>query len=80
MFPLYNIGKTYGDAPAVLNFIGGAPHGAAVYSGVITADGEYRFTSNIGLFGEAGYDLADGASNNFMQTNFRPQIRLSKQK
>jgi hypothetical protein len=31
---------------------------------------EYRFTPHIGLFGEAGYDLVNGASNNFIQTNF----------
>ena len=31
---------------------------------------EYRFTPHIGIFGEAGYDLVDGASNNFIQTNF----------
>jgi len=24
----------------------------------------------IGLFGEAGYDLVNGASNNFIQANF----------
>ena len=31
---------------------------------------EYRFTPHIGIFGEAGYDLVNGASNNFIQTNF----------
>ena len=31
---------------------------------------EYRFTPHIGLFGEAGYDLVNGASNNFIQANF----------
>ena len=31
---------------------------------------EYRFTPHIGIFGEAGYDLVDGVSNNFIQTNF----------
>jgi hypothetical protein len=31
---------------------------------------EYRFTPHIGLFGEAGYDLVNGARNNFIQTNF----------
>jgi hypothetical protein len=31
---------------------------------------EYRFTPHIALFGEAGYDLVDGASNDFIQTNF----------
>jgi hypothetical protein len=31
---------------------------------------EYRFTPHIGLFGEAGYDLVNGASNDFIQTNF----------
>jgi hypothetical protein len=31
---------------------------------------EYRFTPHIGLFGEAGYDLVNGASNNFVQANF----------
>src|SRR5271166_4696212 len=31
---------------------------------------EYRFTPNIGLFGEVGYDFPNGASNNFVQTNF----------
>ena len=31
---------------------------------------EYRFTPHIGLFGEAGYDIVNGASNNFVQINF----------
>jgi len=31
---------------------------------------EYRFTPNIGLFGEVGYDFPNGASNNFVQVNF----------
>jgi hypothetical protein len=31
---------------------------------------EYRFTPHIGIFGEAGYDLVNGASNDFIQTNF----------
>jgi hypothetical protein len=31
---------------------------------------EYRFTPHIGIFGEVGYDLVNGASNNFLQTNF----------
>ena len=31
---------------------------------------EYRFTPHIAIFGEAGYDLVDGASNDFIQTNF----------
>ncbi len=31
---------------------------------------EYRFTPHIGLFAEAGYDIVNGASNNFIQTNF----------
>jgi hypothetical protein len=31
---------------------------------------EYRITPHIGIFGEAGYDLVDGASNDFIQTNF----------
>jgi hypothetical protein len=30
---------------------------------------EYRFTPHIGLFGEAGYDIVNGASNNFVQIN-----------
>jgi hypothetical protein len=31
---------------------------------------EYRFTPHIGIFGEVGYDFPNGASNNFLQTNF----------
>jgi hypothetical protein len=31
---------------------------------------EYRFTPHIGIFGEVGYDFPNGASNNFVQTNF----------
>jgi hypothetical protein len=31
---------------------------------------EYRFTPHIGIFGEAGYDLVNGASNNFVAINF----------
>jgi hypothetical protein len=31
---------------------------------------EYRITPHIGIFGEAGYDLVNGASNDFIQTNF----------
>jgi hypothetical protein len=31
---------------------------------------EYRFTPHIGLFGEVGFDFPNGASNNFLQTNF----------
>jgi hypothetical protein len=31
---------------------------------------EYRFTPHIGIFGEVGYDIVNGASNNFLQTNF----------
>jgi hypothetical protein len=31
---------------------------------------EYRFTPHIGIFGEAGYVFPNGASNNFLQTNF----------
>ena len=31
---------------------------------------EYRFTPHIGIFGEAGYDIVNGASNNFVQINF----------
>ena len=34
---------------------------------------EYRFTPNIGLFGEAGYNFIDHngrGGNNFIQTNF----------
>jgi len=31
---------------------------------------EYRFTPHIGIFGEVGYDMVNGASNNFLQTNF----------
>ena len=31
---------------------------------------EYRFTPHIGIFGEVGYDFANGASNNFVQVNF----------
>ena len=31
---------------------------------------EYRFTPNIGIFGEVGYDFPSGSNNNFVQTNF----------
>jgi hypothetical protein len=31
---------------------------------------EYRFTPHIGIFGELGYVFPNGASNNFLQTNF----------
>ena len=31
---------------------------------------EYRFTPHIGIFGEAGYDLVDRSTNDFIQTNF----------
>jgi len=31
---------------------------------------EYRFTPNIGLFGEVGYDFPKGSSHNFVQCNF----------
>jgi len=31
---------------------------------------EYRFTPHIGLFGEVCFDFPNGASNNFLQTNF----------
>ena len=31
---------------------------------------EYRFTPNIGIFGELGYDFPNLANNNFIQTNF----------
>jgi hypothetical protein len=31
---------------------------------------EYRFTPHIGIFGELGVDFPNGASNNFLQTNF----------
>jgi hypothetical protein len=31
---------------------------------------EYRFTPNIGIFGEIGYDFPNLANNNFIQTNF----------
>ena len=31
---------------------------------------EYRFTPHIGIFGEIGYVFPNGASNNFIQTNF----------
>src|SRR6516165_10484603 len=31
---------------------------------------EYRFTPHIGLFTEAGLDVVDGSSNNFVQVNF----------
>jgi hypothetical protein len=31
---------------------------------------EYRFTPNIGLFGEAGYVFPNGSGNNFVQINF----------
>jgi len=31
---------------------------------------EYRFTPHIGIFGELGYAFPNGASNNFIQTNF----------
>jgi len=31
---------------------------------------EYRFTPHIGIFGESGYDIVNGSSNNFLQTNF----------
>ena len=30
---------------------------------------EYRFTPHIGLFGEAGYDFPNGASNKFVAIN-----------
>jgi hypothetical protein len=29
-----------------------------------------RFTPHIGLFGEAGYDVVNGAATNFVQINF----------
>jgi hypothetical protein len=31
---------------------------------------EYRFTPHVGIFAECGYDIVNGASNNFIQTNF----------
>jgi hypothetical protein len=39
---------------------------------------EYRFTPHIGIFGEVGYDIVNGASNNFLQTNFGLRYAFSK--
>jgi hypothetical protein len=40
---------------------------------------EYRVTPHIGPFGEAGYDLVNGASNNLIQTNFGHRFPTTSQ-
>ena len=37
---------------------------------------EYRFTPNIGIFGEVGYDFPNGSIEQLCPDQFRPQIRL----
>ncbi len=75
-YPLDLISPSFHLAPYAYAGLGGlfvhtssSTHHSSLL-GNVGAGLEYRFTRNIGIFSDAGYEIVDGPKNNFMQVNF----------